>query len=157
MTFCVKFSSQANTLKVYNYPSQIQPLLEKLPSWYKAKWSEKVMKYQEINGKEKFPSFEEFVNHVSHKAERTNIPQLSPITDHTVKQHGESSGRCPAPHITTLASYIHKDKSEDSSPDKSIQPPKLPTKPSTFCFYHKRSSHSLYDFGKFHKLSFRER
>jgi hypothetical protein len=67
------------SLKVYNYPSQIQPLVEKLPSWYKSKWSERVMKFQKVNGKETFPSFEEFVNHLSHEAERTNIPQLSPI------------------------------------------------------------------------------
>ena len=68
------------SLNVYNYPSQIQPLVEKLPSWYKSKWSERVMKFQKVNGKETFPSFEEFVNHVSHEAERANIPQLSPIT-----------------------------------------------------------------------------
>ena len=32
-------SKHINSLNVFNYPSKISPLVEKLPAWYKPKWS----------------------------------------------------------------------------------------------------------------------
>ena len=163
-------SKHIDTLKVYNNPSQIIPRLKKLPSWFKPKWSEKVMKFQKTNGKETFPSSEEFVNYVSHEAERTNIPQLFPAAEPTTKKAGDISKRRPLSHITVLASAV----TETDSPDPSLsgkyvdlspstkkddQPPPLkpPVEPTTFCFYHERPSHALKDCEKFQKFSFRER
>jgi hypothetical protein len=48
------------------------------------------MKYQKANGKETFPPFEEFVNHVSQEAERINIPQLFPTAKPTAKKAGDN-------------------------------------------------------------------
>ena len=50
--------------------------MEKLPGWFKAKWSDKVLKFQRKKGKDAFPSFEEFAEEVRYHAERTNIPQI---------------------------------------------------------------------------------
>ena len=43
-------SKHMESLKVLNYPSQIQVLVEKLPGWFKAKWSDKVLKFQKKKG-----------------------------------------------------------------------------------------------------------
>lgn len=69
-------SKHIESLKVLSYPSQIQVLVEKLPGWFKAKWSDKVLKLQRKKGKDAFPSFEEFAEEVRYHAERTNIPQM---------------------------------------------------------------------------------
>ena len=69
-------SKDIESLKVLNYPSQIQVLVEKLPGWFKAKWSDKVLKFQRKKGKDSFPPFEEFAEEVWYHAERTNIPQI---------------------------------------------------------------------------------
>ena len=69
-------SKHIESLKVLNYPSQIQALVEKLPGWFKAKWSDKVLKFQKKKGKDAFPPFEEFAEEVRYHAERTNIPQI---------------------------------------------------------------------------------
>ena len=50
-------SKHIESLKVLNYPSQIQALVEKLPGWFKAKWSDKVLKFQKKKGKDAFPPF----------------------------------------------------------------------------------------------------
>lgn len=55
-------------------------LIEKLPTWFKTKWSEKVMRLQNVKGKDTFPSFREFVDEVCYHAQRINIPQLIQIT-----------------------------------------------------------------------------
>lgn len=73
-------SSHIESLKVFNYPSQMLTLIEKLPTWFKTKWSEKVMRLQNVKGKDTFPSFREFVDEVCYHAQRINIPQLIQIT-----------------------------------------------------------------------------
>ena len=151
-----------DSLKVYNYLSQINPLLEKLPSWFRPKWSERVMKFQKTNEKETFPPFEEFVNYVSHEAGRTNIPQLFPAAEPTTKKAGDISKRRPLSHITTLASAANKTDSSDTplteryvdlllstKEDDQPPPPKPPVKSRTFCVYHETSSHTLKDCEKF--------
>ena len=63
------------SLKLFNFPSQIQLLAEKLPGWFKAKWSNKVMKLQKEKGKDAFPLFKQFVKVVCYEAERMNVSQ----------------------------------------------------------------------------------
>ena len=89
-------SKHIESLKVLSYPSQIQALVEKLPGWFKAKWSDKVLKLQRKKGKDAFPSFEEFAEEVRYHAERTNIPQIlqSPgTTTSTPPNRGKPAGR----------------------------------------------------------------
>ena len=50
--------------------------MEKLPAWFKAQWSDKVLKLQRKKGNDAFPSFEEFAEEVRYHTERTNIPQI---------------------------------------------------------------------------------
>ena len=89
-------SKHIESLKVLSYPSQIQVLVEKLPGWFKAKWSDKVLKLQRKKGKDAFPSFEELAEEVRYHAERTNIPQIlqSPgTTGSTTSDRGKPAGR----------------------------------------------------------------
>ena len=69
-------SKHIESLKVFNFSSQMLPLVEKLPTWFKRKWSEKVMRLQNAKGKDTFPSFKEFVDEICYQAQRMNIPQL---------------------------------------------------------------------------------
>ena len=70
--------------------------MEKLPAWFKAKWSDKVLKLQRKKGKDAFLSFEEFAEEVRHHAERTNILQIlqSPGTNGAMTvDRGKFAGR----------------------------------------------------------------
>ena len=87
-------------LGVLNYPSQIQSLVEKLPAWFKNKWSDKVLKLQKSlsKGKDAFPSFKDFVQEVRYHAERTNIPQItltSGESSSTQSDRSKNSNRTP--------------------------------------------------------------
>ncbi|KAK3753544.1 hypothetical protein QZH41_001993 [Actinostola sp. cb2023] len=63
-------------LKIFEYPTKLQALVEKLPGWFANKWSSKVQTLQERQGCDAFPSFADFVNEVSFHADRMNIPQI---------------------------------------------------------------------------------
>ena len=65
------------SLKIFDFSSKLQSLVEKLPGWFKTKWSTKVQKLQHTDGQSAFPSFSEFVKEVNFHAERVNIPQIS--------------------------------------------------------------------------------
>ena len=69
-------SEYISSLKVFEFPSQIQLLVEKLPGWFKAKWSDKIIKLQREKGKDAFHSFNDFAETVKYHAERMNIPQI---------------------------------------------------------------------------------
>ena len=49
------------SLKIFDFSSKLQSLVEKLPGWFKTKWSTKVRKLQQTGGHSAFPSFSEFV------------------------------------------------------------------------------------------------
>ena len=74
--------------------------MEKLPGWFKAKWSDNALKFQRKKEKVAFPPFEEFAEEIRYHAERTNIPQIlqgpeatgSTISDRN-KRLGRQSGR----------------------------------------------------------------
>ena len=89
-------SKHIESLKVPNYPSQIQVQVEKLPGSFKAKWSDRVLKFQRKKGKDSFPPFEEFAEEVRYHAERTSIPQIlqSPgATGSTIPDRSKHLGR----------------------------------------------------------------
>jgi hypothetical protein len=69
-------SEYISSLKVFESPSQIQLLVEKFPGWFKAKWSDKIIKLQREKGKDALPSFNDFAETVKYHAERMNIPQI---------------------------------------------------------------------------------
>lgn len=83
---------------VLGYPSQIQSFVERLPGWFKNKWSDKVLKLQKRNGKDDFPSFKDFVQEVRYHAERTNILQIaltSGTSSSTQSDHSRNFNRTP--------------------------------------------------------------
>ena len=65
------------SLKIFDFSSKLQSLVEKLPGWFKTKWSTKVQKLQQTDGHSAFLPFSEFVEEVNFHAERMNIPQIS--------------------------------------------------------------------------------
>ncbi|XP_032228943.1 uncharacterized protein LOC5504746 [Nematostella vectensis] len=71
-------SAHMSALKIYEFPSKIQSLVEKLPGWFATKWSIKVQALQQERGYSAFPSFSDLVTEVCFHAERMNIPQLTP-------------------------------------------------------------------------------
>ena len=170
-------SNHIESLKVLNYPSQIQVLVEKLPAWFKATWSDKVLKLQRKKGKGAFPSFEEFAEEVRYHAERTNIPQIlqSPGTNGaTTADRGKFAGRNSQRHrnanvALTSASPPDNDievkpLNEESQVEASqvaatqAQQPSPTTPPAsgTYCFYHKMKSHAMNDCEQFQRLSYEE-
>ena len=126
--------------------------MEKLPAWYKPKWSNKVLKFQKTNGKESFPSLEDFVNHVSYEADRTNIPQLAsaaePSTKDLLNNSKNNSGpprrKTPATTLTSSAKE-YSSQTPPKSDKRTITLPRTLAKPSVFCFYHEKGSHALKD------------
>jgi hypothetical protein len=99
----VKIASQyIPNLKIFEYPSKLQSLVEKLPLWFRNKWSNKVQKLQMSEGHNAFPSFSVFLEEVVFHAERMNIPQLKP------SQSSNPNPNAPSPpdrkEIRTLAS-----------------------------------------------------
>ena len=179
-------SKHIESLKVLNYPSQIQALVEKLPGWFKAKWSDKVLKFQKKRGKDAFPPFEEFAEEVQYHAERTNIPQIlqSPGTTGSIipdrnKRLGRQSGRNRSSNVALTSTSPAVDDSEAtppheesqvasiqaqqpnlmSTPASNSQSTRLTTPPNsgTYCFYHKMKSHAMNDCEQFQKLSYEER
>ena len=179
-------SKHVESLKVLNYPSQIQVVVEKLPGWFKAKWSDKVLKFQRKKGKDAFPPFEEFAEEVRYHAERTNIPQIlqgpgatgSTIPDRN-KHLGRQSGRTRSSNVALTSTSPPVDDSE-ATPSHEVsqvaaiqaQQPNLMSAPASnspstcqttppnsgaYCFYHKMKSHAMNDSEQFQKLSYEER
>ena len=179
-------NKHVESLKFLNYPSQIQVLLEKQPGWFKAKWSDKVLKFQRKKGKDAFPPFEEFTEEVRYHAERTNIPQIlhglgatgSTIPDRN-KHLGRQSGRTRSSNVALKSTSTPVDDSaatpsheESQVAAIQVQQPSLMSTPAsnspstcqttppnsgTYCFYHKMKSHAMNDCEQFQKLSYEER
>ena len=67
----VKIASQhIPNLKIFEFPSKLQSLVEKLPLWFRNKWSGKVQKLQKSKGHNAFPTFSDFLEEVIFHAER---------------------------------------------------------------------------------------
>ena len=167
-------SEHIQSLKVLNLSSKIQTLVEKLPGWFKTKWSDKVLKLQRKEGKNAFPSFKDFVNEVSYHAERMNVPQIVQPTGasgKTVPEHSKPFTR-PLRHrtpVVALASKLPPTSNEERSTlsDETsqvaqtliaqAQQPSLATTLDAYCLYHKRKSHAMNECDQFQRSSFQER
>ena len=57
-----------SNLKIFEYSSKLQSLVEKLPGWFQSKWSNKVQKLQQNEGQNAFPAFSVFVREVTFHA-----------------------------------------------------------------------------------------
>lgn len=68
--------TQLHKLKIFEFPSKLQTLVEKLPNWFLTKWSTTVQKLQQEKGSDAFSTFAEFVTEVTFHADRMNIPQI---------------------------------------------------------------------------------
>ena len=89
------------SLKIFDFSSKLQSLVEKLPGWFKTKWSTKVQKLQQTDGHSAFPSFSEFVKEVNFHAERMNIPQISQASLGSINQRA-------APNQSTSPAEDHR-------------------------------------------------
>lgn len=165
------------SLKIFDFSSKLQSLVEKLPGCFKTKWSTKVQKLQQTDGHNAFPSFSEFVKEVNFHSERMNIPQISQASLGSINQRaapnqstssrrGSQTSTGQGSQITALATQSSPDG--ERSPTKSIlkdskstaTPDSLGTASTVntaFCPYHRTKSHDLEDCQKFRKLDFSER
>ena len=116
-------SEHIESLKLFNFTSQIQLLEEKLPGWFKAKWSDKVMKLQKEKGKDEPPLFKQFVEVVCYEAERMNIPQIAQASQSVSQKNNaefaKSLSRQPRrsfrnPSVTTLMTVSTKDNTTNN-------------------------------------------
>ncbi len=159
----VKIASQyIPNLKIFEYPSKLQSLVEKLPLWFRNKWSNKVQKLQ-MSGHNAFPSFSVFLEEVVFHAERMNIPQLKPSQSSNPNPNASSPPdrkgiRTLASKTTSSEEEIEKKQEEDGeSPPKAMDEEKQDVRDEQYCPYHKTKSHSLNQCKKFCELSFEER
>jgi len=162
-------SQHLSSLKIFEYPSKLQSLVEKLPAWFQSKWSSRVQKLQQENSYDSFPSFADFVQEVTFHADRMNIPQIA-------RQHPSGGSYQPS---TSTPSPMHANrrrqpgsavtlatKAEDPQKDltntvamttvKQSQPGTSPPR-HLFCPYHKKNTHSIDTCKKFRELPIAER
>ena len=170
-----------SNLKIFEYSSKLQSLVEKFPGWFQSKWSNKVQKLQQAEGQNAFPSFSVFVKEVTFHAERMNIPQTSqmapvsgnrrnvtspPVTPsrgglQSFKRRGQSSP------VTAFATHTNPDCEQSLEGNKPIenstqlassQSQVTPATPKpAFCPFHRTKSHNLDKCQKFRELDFAKR
>ena len=91
-------SEHLPALKIFEYPSKIQALVDKLPNWFFTKWSTKVQTLQQQHGCDAFPRLSDFVKEVTFHAERMNIPQISRSTSsNNTRNVANPTNTSPAP------------------------------------------------------------
>ena len=142
-------SEHIKSLKVFDFASQIHVLVEKLPGWFKSKWSDKIVKFQREEGKDAFPSFKEFAATVKYHAERMNIPQILSSTNLKEPTKPTPRFRNRDSPIVNLMSKSNEDTDEKQKPEDNTN--------LTYCFYHKKATHATKDCEQLQKLSFNER
>ena len=173
----VEIASQyISNLKIFEFPSKLQSLVEKLPGWFKGKWSSKVQKLQQTKGHEAFPSFSDFVAEVTFHAERMNIPQIAHAANSDLKgvtgppnpTSVPARRRMRGSSVTTLASntthaqgetntHGRGQKERIASQTTSRNQQRNNTAGEVFCPYHKTKTHILNECQKFQELGFPER
>jgi hypothetical protein len=142
-------SEYISSLKVFDFPSQIQLLVEKLPSWFKTKWSDKIIKLQREQGKDSFPSFNDFAETVKYHAERMNIPQI--LSSASLREPTKTPTR-PGNRNSSIVNLTSKFDENDEEQAQENE-----NKRSTYCFYHKRTTHATNECEQLQRLSFNER
>ncbi len=143
--------TQLHNLKIFEFPSKLQTLVEKLPNWFFTKWSTKVQTLQQEKGSDAFPTFAEFVAEVTFHAGRMDIPQ---INQNSTKVPQTTRGKLPPPEpplrkktpfSTTMASQTHGESepshSELTKPKSSDQK-SSPTSNKLYLF-HGTKTHTL--------------
>ena len=150
------------SLTIFECPSKVQTLVEKLPSWFLTKWSIKVQKRQQEKGCNAFPSFSEFVAEVTFHADCMNIPQI--FHHRQTSTNSASNGSQPHRKLPPSTSFASKTGSTDpplsSAPKKETSPKKIPENSSIvqkLCFFHKTKTHTLNECQKFCDLNLDER
>ena len=124
--------------------------MEKLPGWFKAKWSDKIIKLQREKGKDAFPSFNDFAETVKYHAERMNIPLIlssASLIREPTKPSTRSGGRNFS--IVNLTSIFDENDEEQAQENEKQR--------STYCFYHKRATRATNECEQLRRLSFNER
>ncbi|KAK3730399.1 hypothetical protein QZH41_011858 [Actinostola sp. cb2023] len=165
-------STHMSTLKIFEYPSKIQALVEKLPSWFMTKWSIQVQVLQQREDCNAFPSFADFVKEVTFHADRLNIPQITrqptsapiPSSASSVPHaYPSRPARTRSQGTTALASKAKeqvatspKQASKDEVNEKK-QPTQDSSQVDTFCFFHNIKTHTLNECKKFRELKINER
>ena len=166
-------------LRIFEFSSKLQTLVDKLPGWFKAKWSKKVQRLQQSQGHNAFPSFSEFVKEVTFHSERMNIPHITKMpvinSDHksttntlTTLLRMETQGSShQGPATTTSTTQALSNARHGSGRDESkrlFRPLASPddqrtvsTPKQVFCPYHKTRTHNLDECQKFRDLDFEER
>ena len=170
-----------SNLKIFEYSSKLQSLVEKLPVWFQSKWFNKVQKLQQVEGQNAFPSFSVFVKEVTFHAERMNIPQISQMAPVSGNRRNVTSPpvtpsrgglqsfkvRGQSLPVTALATHTNSDCEqssegnkpiENSTPLASSQSQVTPATPKpAFCPFHRTMSHNLDKCQKFRELDFAKR
>ena len=170
-----------SNLKIFEYSSKLQSLVEKLPGWFQSKWSNNVQKLQQTEGQNAFPSFSVFVREVTFHAERMNIPQISKTTPVSSNRRNvtsppatpsrgglqSSKGRGQSLPVTALATDTNPDsvqRSEGNKPVENSTPlassqsqiTSATPKPA-FCPFHRTKCYNLDRCQKFRELDFAKR
>ncbi|XP_032225977.2 uncharacterized protein LOC116608996 [Nematostella vectensis] len=141
-------SAHMSALKIYEFPSKIQSLVEKLPGWFATKWSIKVQALQQERGYSAFPSFSDLVTEVCFHAERMNIPQLTP-TKHSSTPTPIQTHRKPQERIhNVLLTKTEAQKKEAlvKHTEKKVCP-----------YHNNAASHNLTECKRFKELPYEER
>ena len=149
------------SLQIFEYPSKIQTLVNKLPGWFLTKWSSKVQTLQQEKGCDAFPTFAEFVAEVTFHADRMNIPQIYQTMP---KVPGLTSGGrfTPPDHSfrkkplssTTMAAKTGGESipsQTDSKQESSQLKPSVLESSTTnkLCLFHQTRTHTLNECNKF--------
>lgn len=143
-------SGYLSNLKIFEFPSKIQALVEKLPGWFKTKWSSKVLSLQREKGYDAFPSFADFVEEVTFHSERMNIPQINCNLSATPK--ATTTYNAISHQRKTVTTFATKAQKPDSPTTQEKQPIN-----QSFCKYHNVKTHSLTDCHKFLELDYQKR
>ena len=142
-----------HSLKIFEFPSKLKTLVDKLPNRFLTKWSTKVQSLQQERGREAFPTFAEFVAEVTFHADRMNIPQIYQNSPKVSAQSTRSKLPPPDPPLRrkmpfsiTMASKTCGE-SEPSHPapirpehKSSVSSPPTANK---FCLFHRTKTHML--------------
>lgn len=154
-----------HSMKIYEFPSKLQALVEKMPSWFKTNWSNQVQILQQREGRGAFPSFSDFVNQVKFHAERMNIPQIAWNTKPDNNRTSSERSKTPQPAykkprsgatVTALAAQSNNssNRQEDHGKENTAKSTKAPDTREQFCPYHKTKTHSLINCKKFLDLDY---
>lgn len=152
-------SAHLANLKIFEYPSKLQTLVEKLPNWFLTKWSTKVQTLQQLKGYEAFPSFSEFVSEVTFHADRLNIPQIARSKTSNVASENHQRRTYRATTMTTRTTRLKNDTplnasvhavKKDSQSSERLDNQK-------HCPFHKTKTHTLNQCQKFRELKCDER